>query len=101
MKVEGRLYRTIWLGEDARSVEVIDQTRLPHEFVVKRLATLADAAEVWYQMSAPYAPESADGLRWNDPRLGIEWPDPPAGGRPSTASPDAGCPCAACARSAP
>jgi len=32
-------------------------------------------------MSVPYAPESAGGLRWNDARLAVEWPDPPAGGR--------------------
>lgn len=37
--------------------------------------TLADASEVWYQMSTPYAPEAARGLRWDDPRLSIEWPD--------------------------
>jgi dTDP-4-dehydrorhamnose 3,5-epimerase len=41
--------------------------------------TLADATEVWYQMSAPYAPDAARGLRWDDPRLAIEWP--PAGRR--------------------
>jgi dTDP-4-dehydrorhamnose 3,5-epimerase len=37
--------------------------------------TLTDASEVWYQMSAPYAPESARGLRWDDPGLAIEWPE--------------------------
>jgi len=36
--------------------------------------TLADSTEVWYQMSAPYAPEAARGLRWDDPKLAIEWP---------------------------
>jgi methylthioribose-1-phosphate isomerase len=56
MKVEGRHYRTIWLAEDSRSVEVIDQTRLPHEFVVKRLATLADAAEAIVNMVVRGAP---------------------------------------------
>jgi dTDP-4-dehydrorhamnose 3,5-epimerase len=43
--------------------------------------TLVDATEVVYQMSVPYAPESADGFRWDDPRLAIDWPAPPAGGR--------------------
>jgi len=36
--------------------------------------TLADSTEVWYQMSAPYAPEAARGLRWDDPKLAIAWP---------------------------
>lgn len=36
--------------------------------------TLEDATEVFYQVSEDYHPESARGLRWNDPRLGIEWP---------------------------
>ena len=36
--------------------------------------TLVDATEVWYQMSERYAPDAARGLRWDDPRLGIDWP---------------------------
>ncbi len=37
--------------------------------------TLADDTEVGYLTTAPYAPASARGVRWNDPALGIEWPD--------------------------
>jgi dTDP-4-dehydrorhamnose 3,5-epimerase len=36
--------------------------------------TLSAGSEVWYQMSAPYAPQAARGFRWDDPRFGIEWP---------------------------
>lgn len=36
--------------------------------------TLIDDTEIFYQMSETYHPESARGLRWDDPRLGIEWP---------------------------
>ena len=36
--------------------------------------TLADATEVFYQMSEFYHPESARGLRFDDPSLGISWP---------------------------
>jgi dTDP-4-dehydrorhamnose 3,5-epimerase len=36
--------------------------------------SLTDAAEVAYQMSAPYAPAAAMGVRWDDPAFGIEWP---------------------------
>jgi dTDP-4-dehydrorhamnose 3,5-epimerase len=36
--------------------------------------TLADGSEVWYQMSAPYAPDAARGFRYDDARFGIAWP---------------------------
>ncbi len=37
--------------------------------------TLADNTEVFYQMSEFYHPESARGVRWNDPAFKIEWPE--------------------------
>ena len=36
--------------------------------------TLEEASEVFYQMSAAYAPEMARGVRWDDPGLAIDWP---------------------------
>jgi dTDP-4-dehydrorhamnose 3,5-epimerase len=36
--------------------------------------TLSDDVEVNYLISAPYKPESAHGIRYNDPALGISWP---------------------------
>ena len=36
--------------------------------------TLSDDTEIFYQMSTPYHPESARGIRWNDPCFSIEWP---------------------------
>jgi dTDP-4-dehydrorhamnose 3,5-epimerase len=36
--------------------------------------TLADDSEVLYQMSQFHRPESARGVRWNDPAFAIEWP---------------------------
>lgn len=48
-------------------------------YVPKRFAhgfqTLQDDSEVFYQMSAYYAPESSGGVRWNDPAFGIDWPE--------------------------
>jgi methylthioribose-1-phosphate isomerase len=44
MKVSDSHYRSIWLGADGRTVQIIDQTRLPHEFVVVDLTTLDHAA---------------------------------------------------------
>ena len=36
--------------------------------------TLEGRTEALYQMSEFYAPESARGLRWNDPAFRIDWP---------------------------
>ena len=36
--------------------------------------TLEDDTEVFYQMSESYHPDSARGLRWNDPAFNIHWP---------------------------
>ena len=36
--------------------------------------TLEDDCEVLYQMSVPYAAGHADGVRFDDPALGIVWP---------------------------
>lgn len=37
--------------------------------------TLTDDAEVFYQVSEFYSPENERGLRYNDPSIGIEWPE--------------------------
>ena len=55
MKIDGVSYRTIWPAADG-AVEIIDQTRLPHEFVVRPLNTLADAAEAIAVMRVRGAP---------------------------------------------
>ena len=56
MKVDGKPFRSIWLAGDGRSVEIIDQTRLPHAFVTVRLETLEDAAEAIGSMLVRGAP---------------------------------------------
>ena len=38
--------------------------------------TLADGCEVFYQISAEYAPQSARGVRYDDAAFGITWPLP-------------------------
>ena len=38
--------------------------------------TLEANTVVFYQMSVPYAPEDARGIRWDDPWLAIPWPLP-------------------------
>jgi dTDP-4-dehydrorhamnose 3,5-epimerase len=37
--------------------------------------TLQDNSEVFYQISTFYEPASARGIRWNDPAIGVVWPD--------------------------
>ena len=56
MKVDGKPYRTIWLAGDGETVEIIDQTRLPHNFVTVQLASLRDAAMAIKDMLVRGAP---------------------------------------------
>lgn len=37
--------------------------------------TLEDKTEVFYQMNEFYVPETARGVRWNDPEFAITWPE--------------------------
>jgi len=56
MKIDGKPYRSIWPHADGRTVEIIDQTRLPHEFAVLRLATMVEAAHAIRVMQVRGAP---------------------------------------------
>jgi methylthioribose-1-phosphate isomerase len=56
MNVAGRGMRTIWLAADGRTVEIIDQTRLPHELVITSLQRLDDAARAIRDMQVRGAP---------------------------------------------
>src|ERR1700730_11553020 len=56
VNVRGKAMRTIWLGTDERTVEIIDQTRLPHELVISKLETVADAARAIRTMQVRGAP---------------------------------------------
>ena len=56
MKVDGVPYRTIWLADDGWAVEIIDQTRLPFEFVTVRLENVDDAAVAIRDMLVRGAP---------------------------------------------
>ncbi len=46
-------------------------TGLAHGF-----QTLSDFSEVFYQMSCEFHPQSARGVRWDDPEFQINWPLP-------------------------
>jgi len=56
MKIRGEAWRTIRPARDGASVEILDQTRLPHEVAVVRLASLEDAAHAIRTMQVRGAP---------------------------------------------
>jgi len=54
MKVEGKEYRTIWF--DNNVVKIIDQTKLPHQFIIKDLKKVKDATNAIKTMEVRGAP---------------------------------------------
>jgi methylthioribose-1-phosphate isomerase len=56
MRIDGRAFRTIWLGADGASVEVIDQRALPHRFALRTLRDAGDAAAAIADMTVRGAP---------------------------------------------
>jgi methylthioribose-1-phosphate isomerase len=56
VNVDGKPYRTIWLADDGRGVEIIDQTKLPFTFEVTRLEDCAAAATAIRDMWVRGAP---------------------------------------------
>ncbi len=61
-------WEAVILSEQNRSMLYVPQG-FAHGF-----QTLQDNSEIFYQISEFYHPESAGGLRWNDPKLAIPWP---------------------------
>src|SRR5262245_10635993 len=56
MKVDGKPFRTIWLGSDGHTVEIIDQTKFPHRFEIVALHSMEDAARAIKDMQVRGAP---------------------------------------------
>ena len=54
MKIEGKEYRTIWFENNI--VKIIDQTKLPHQFVIKDLKTVQDSINAIKKMEVRGAP---------------------------------------------
>ena len=54
MKIEGKSYKTIWF--DNKLVKIIDQTKLPHQFIIKDLKTVKDAINAIKTMEVRGAP---------------------------------------------
>ena len=56
MKIEGKKYKTIWFDDDSQSVKIIDQTKLPHKFIIKDLKKVKDAINAIKIMEVRGAP---------------------------------------------
>ena len=54
MKIEGKEYRTIWFENNV--VKIIDQTKLPHQFIIKDLKTVNEAINAIKVMEVRGAP---------------------------------------------
>jgi methylthioribose-1-phosphate isomerase len=83
MKVGERHTRTIWLGADQRSVEIIDQRWLPHEFRIASLTSVDDVAiaikDMWVRgapligVTAAYGMAIAMSVDASDEHLDVAW----------------------------
>jgi dTDP-4-dehydrorhamnose 3,5-epimerase len=73
VRPDSRTFRR-WIGVEL-TAETGRALYVPRGFAHGFL-TLADATEVSYQISAPYHPEAARGVRYDDPFFGITWPGP-------------------------
>ncbi len=54
MRIEGKEYRTIWFENNI--VKIIDQTKLPHQFFIKKLKTIKDVINAIKVMEVRGAP---------------------------------------------
>jgi len=54
MKIQNKEYKTIWYEENV--VKIIDQTKLPHQFIIKDLKTVKDAINAIKVMEVRGAP---------------------------------------------
>ena len=54
MNIKGKAYRTIWFEKN--SVKIIDQTKLPHQFIIKNLLTVKDSINAIKTMEVRGAP---------------------------------------------
>jgi len=61
-----------WFGTEA-SAENRCQVWAPAGFA-RGFCVLSDVAEIQYKCTGLYNSQAESGIRWDDPRIGIEWP---------------------------
>ena len=54
MKINGKSYKTIWFENNI--VKIIDQTKLPHQFLIKELKNVKDSINAIKHMEVRGAP---------------------------------------------
>ncbi|MBL0727917.1 dTDP-4-dehydrorhamnose 3,5-epimerase [Piscinibacter sp. HJYY11] len=74
VELSGESHRQLWIPPG-----------LAHGFLV-----LSDSADFLYKTTAFYAPQAERSLRWDDPAIGIRWPD--VGIAPTLSTKDAAAP---------
>ena len=62
MRIEGKEYRTIWFENSV--VKIIDQTKLPHQFIIKDLKTVKDSINAIKVMEVRGAPNRRYSSLW-------------------------------------
>ena len=62
-----------WVGIEL-SADKWNQLLVPVGFA-HGFMTIQPDTEVMYKVSAPYSPEAEGAIRWDDPDIGIDWPD--------------------------
>lgn len=78
----------MWIGaelSDANGLQIWIPPGFAHGFLA-----LADVTDVVYKCTDYYAPTAEHGLRWDDPDIGIVWPD--TGAPPHLSPKDSGAP---------
>ena len=56
MKIKDKHYQTIWYDRDNSSVKIIDQSKLPHEFVIKDISNADEMVNAIFTMEVRGAP---------------------------------------------
>ncbi|NOI67509.1 S-methyl-5-thioribose-1-phosphate isomerase [Vibrio sp. 99-8-1] len=56
MKINGKTYRSVWVGEDQRSIHIFNQEKLPYELEILTLNTVEESADAIVSMKTRGAP---------------------------------------------
>ena len=69
MHINGKVFRTIWFEDNI--VKIIDQTKLPHKFIIKDLRNIKDAVNAIKTINPSYSSVVVSGN--TEDELVIDW----------------------------